>query len=257
MGFICFPRESPEPRPPAVGRGDRQVVVIELSHVTKEYPGRGKALNRLSLRLKKGGFAFLTGHSGSGKSTTLRLIHMAENPSSGEVVVCGFSSGRLESHEVWKLRRKVSHVFQDFRLLPGRTALQNVAFALEVTGTSRDEVEPRSTRLLAQVGLAAKSSLPVHELSGGERQRVAIARAMVNEPLVLLADEPTGNLDERASRGIMDLFRDLNAQGVTILMATHDLELVRAYPDIRLLELNQGELVFDSHAVSAIPAEGG
>ncbi len=220
--------------------------MIELTHVTKEYAGRGKALNRLSLRLGKGEFAFLTGHSGSGKSTTLRLIHMAETPSAGEVVVCGFSSGSLAPHEVWKLRRRVSHVFQDFRLLPGRTALENVAFALEVTGAPGSEVEPRSTRLLAQVGLAAKSSLPVQELSGGERQRVAIARAMANEPLVLLADEPTGNLDERSSRGIMELFRDLNAQGVTILMATHDLELVRAYPDIRLLELSEGQLVFDS-----------
>jgi cell division transport system ATP-binding protein len=225
--------------------------VIQLSHVTKEYPPRGKALDDVSLELKKGEFAFLTGHSGSGKTTTLRLLHMADFPDQGEVLVCGFSSRLTPRRDVWKLRRRVGCVFQDFRLLPGRTALENVAFALEVTGTARAELRSRAHRLLSKVGLAPKSGLRVHELSGGEQQRVAIARALANEPLVLLADEPSGNLDERATRGIMELFRDLHAQGTAILMATHDLELLRAYPDIRVLELDEGRLVFDSRASAA------
>ncbi|MFW5905008.1 MAG: cell division ATP-binding protein FtsE [bacterium] len=217
--------------------------------MTKEYGPRGKALDDVSFEVGKGEFAFLTGHSGSGKSTTLRLIHMADRPTAGEVRVCGFSSELTSDREVWKLRRRVGFVFQDFRLLPGRSAMENVAFALEVTGTPRRELEARARRLLAQVGLAARSGADVHELSGGEQQRVATARALANEPLVLLADEPTGNLDERATRGIMELFRDLNASGMSVLMATHDLELVRTYPDIRVLELNEGRLVYDSRAV--------
>ncbi len=223
--------------------------MIKLSHVTKEYEPRGKALDDVSFEVGKGEFAFLTGHSGSGKSTTLRLIHMAHRPTAGEVRVCGFSSELTSHREVWKLRRRVGFVFQDFRLLPGRTAMENVAFALEVTGTPKAHLQARARRLLAQVGLAARSGAAVHELSGGEQQRVATARALANEPLVLLADEPTGNLDERATRGIMELFRDLNARGMSVLMATHDLELVRAYPDVRVLELNEGRLVYDSRTV--------
>lgn len=220
--------------------------MIKLTHVTKEYARRGRALESVSLQVRKGEFVFLTGHSGSGKSTTLRLIHLSERPTSGEVRVCGFSSELTSDREVWKLRRKVGFVFQDFRLLPGRSARENVGFALEVTGASKADILPRTNRLLAQVGLSAKGSARVEELSGGERQRVAIARALVNDPTVLLADEPTGNLDERASRGILDLFRELNASGMAILMATHDLEMIRAYPGIRTLELADGRLVFDS-----------
>jgi cell division transport system ATP-binding protein len=224
--------------------------VIKLSEVTKEYPPRGRALEEVSFHIRKGEVAFLTGHSGSGKSTALRLIHMADRPNDGEVRVSGFSSKLVSRREVWKLRRRVAFIFQDFRLLPGRTAAENVAFALEVTGTPRKEILPRANRLLAKVGLSSKSGALVHDLSGGEQQRVAVDRALANEPLVLLADEPTGNLDERASRGIMEIFRELNAQGMTLLMATHDLELVRSYPDIRVLELNQGRLVYDSAAVA-------
>ena len=130
--------------------------------------------------------------------------------------------------------------------MPGRSALENVAFALEVTGTPRKAIGPKANRLLSQVGLAAKAGQSVSELSGGEQQRVAVARALVAEPVVLLADEPTGNLDERATRGIVDLFFDLNAMGMAVVMATHDLELVRAHPQIRVLELDQGRLVYDS-----------
>jgi cell division transport system ATP-binding protein len=220
--------------------------VIKLTDVSKEYPRRGFALRDVSFHVKKGEFAFLTGHSGSGKTTTMRLAHFAERPSSGEVRVSGYSSEKVTRRNVWRVRRRVGYVFQDFRLLPGRTAVENVAFVLEVTGTPRKAIVPAAQRLLAQVGLSTKAGAFVNELSGGEQQRVAIARALANEPFVLLADEPTGNLDDRATRGVMDLFWDINAKGMAVLMATHDLELVRRYPMARVFELDQGRLVYDS-----------
>jgi cell division transport system ATP-binding protein len=223
--------------------------LIKLSNVTKEYARRGPALNGLSLHVRKGEFIFLTGHSGSGKSTTLRLVHMSDRPTSGEVRVSGFSSAMVKDRDIWKVRRRVGMVFQDFRLLRGRTALENVSFALEVTDTRREEVVPRAQRLLSQVGLAPKSGAMVQELSGGEQQRVAVARALVTNPVVLLADEPTGNLDERATRGVVDLFWDINAMGMAVIMATHDLDLVRSYPRARTIELDQGRLVYDSATV--------
>jgi cell division transport system ATP-binding protein len=220
--------------------------VIKLTHVSKEYDKRGFALRDVSFHVKKGEFAFLTGHSGSGKSTTLRLIHMADRPSDGEVRVTGYSSARVTERDLWKVRRRVGFVFQDFRLLPGRTALENVAFALQVTGTPTKALRARAQRLLTQVGLAPKIGAPVNELSGGEQQRVAIARSLANDPFVLLADEPTGNLDDRATRGVIELFKDLNAKGMAVLMATHDLELIRRHSTARVLELDQGALVYDS-----------
>jgi len=220
--------------------------VIKLLDVSKIYSRNTVALEDVSLHVPKGQFVFLTGHSGSGKSTALRLIHMADRPTSGEVRVSGFSSNRTSEREVWKVRRRVGIVFQDFRLLPGRTALDNVGFALEVTGTPKKEIRPRAQRLLSQVGLSAKLGSQPHELSGGEQQRVAIARALASSPLVLLADEPTGNLDERATRGILKLFWEINATGMVVLMATHDLELIRSYPGARVLELDEGRLVYDS-----------
>ena len=220
--------------------------MIKLTNVSKEYPKRGYALREVSFHLKKGQFAFLTGHSGSGKTTTMRLVHMAERPTTGEVRVTGYSSDSVTERNVWRVRRRVGYVFQDFRLLPGRTALENMAFVLEVTGTSRKAIVPAAQRLLAQVGLGAKAGALVNELSGGEQQRVAIARALANDPFILLADEPTGNLDDRATRGVLDLFWDINAKGMAVLMATHDLELVKRYPHARVFELDQGRLVYDS-----------
>ena len=220
--------------------------MIKLTNVSKEYPRRGYALRDVSFHLKKGEFAFLTGHSGSGKTTTMRLVHMTERPTLGEVRVTGYTSDKVTERQVWRVRRRMGYVFQDFRLLPGRTALENVAFVLEVTGTPRKKIVPAAQRLLSQVGLAPKAGSLVHELSGGEQQRVAIARALANEPLVLLADEPTGNLDDRATRGVMDLFWDINAKGMAVLMATHDLELIKRYPHARVFELDQGRLVYDS-----------
>ncbi len=220
--------------------------MIKFIHVTKEYARPEPALSDVSFHLVKGQFAFLTGHSGSGKSTALRLAHLAERPTHGEIRAGGFSSKRTSRRDVWKLRRKVGYVFQDFRLLPNRTALENVSFALEVIGSPKKQILPRAQRLLGQVGLAPKPSAWVHELSGGEQQRVAIARALASEPLLLLADEPTGNLDDRATRGIMNLFWEINALGMAVLMATHDLELMRRHPTARVLELDEGHLVYDS-----------
>ncbi|HET7275776.1 MAG TPA: cell division ATP-binding protein FtsE [Longimicrobiaceae bacterium] len=220
--------------------------MIKLTSVSKEYPRAGHALRGVSLHIRKGEFAFLTGHSGAGKSTVLRLIQMAERPSAGEVRVSGFSSKRLRRRDIPQLRRKLGVIFQEFRLLPDRTAAENVAFALEVTGSKPSIISKRVGRLLAQVGLAHKAQAMPDALSGGERQRVAIARALANDPFILLADEPTGNLDEWAARGIFDLFREINASGMTVLMATHNLELVRAHPEYRVVELGEGEIVYDS-----------
>ncbi|MBV9773446.1 MAG: cell division ATP-binding protein FtsE [Gemmatimonadetes bacterium] len=223
---------------------------MKFSAVHKDYPRSGPALRDVSFHLRKGELAFLTGHSGAGKTTILRLLQMAERPTSGEVRVSGFSSQNVRSRDIPQLRRKLGVVFQDFRLLRDRTAEENVAFALEVTGTRRAAIGPRVGKLLAQVGLAPKARAFPDELSGGERQRVAIARALANDPVVLLADEPTGNLDAWAARGVFELFREINAMGMTVLMATHDLDLVRAHPEYRVIELSEGTVVFDSAAVA-------
>ena len=220
--------------------------MIRLTHVYKEYPRSGLALNDVTFFLGKGQFSFLTGHSGSGKSTLLRLIHMSERPSRGEVRVSGYSSDRIRNRDVALLRRKIGYVFQDFRLLANRTAAANVAFALEVTGARPNVIRSKVGKLLAMVGLASKAEAYPHELSGGEQQRVAVPRALVHDPLVLLADEPTGNLDERSTRGIFDLFRNINTSGTAVLLATHNLELLRSSPNYRVLELDHGTIVYDS-----------
>ncbi|HEX7050503.1 MAG TPA: cell division ATP-binding protein FtsE [Longimicrobiales bacterium] len=220
--------------------------MIRFERVTKAYARSGPALNDVSFEVRKGEFCFLTGHSGAGKSTILRLIHMVERPSEGEVRVSGYSSTKIRQREIAILRRKVGFVLQDFRLLPNRTAAENVAFALEVTGARRSVIRARVARLLAQVGLSSRAGAYPHELSGGEQQRTAIARALAHDPIVLLADEPTGNLDERASRGVMELFRAINAAGTAVVMATHDLDLVRSTPNARVIELDHGAVVYDS-----------
>ncbi|MFW5950526.1 MAG: cell division ATP-binding protein FtsE [Gemmatimonadota bacterium] len=221
--------------------------MIRFDHVTREFP-RGKALDDVSFRIRKGEFAFLTGHSGAGKTTALRMIHASDLPTAGEVRVNGYETKSLSSKDKALLRRKIGYVFQDFRLLPDRSAAENVAFALEVTGAKKSLVRTKVGRLLAQVGLAAKARSVPSELSGGEQQRVAVARALANDPVVLLADEPTGNLDERATRGIYDLFRTINAAGTAVVLATHDADLIRQSPGARLIELDHGALVYDSHA---------
>jgi cell division transport system ATP-binding protein len=228
--------------------------MVRFQKVTKIYPraaGGAAALRDITFGVAKGEFAFLTGPSGAGKSTILKLLYMDERPTSGEVRVSGFSSREVKSREIPELRRKLGIIFQDFRLLEDRTAEANVAFALEVIGTPKASIPNKVARALAQVGLASKTRAYPRELSGGEQQRVAFARALVNDPFVLVADEPTGNLDDRATRGIFQLLREINAAGTAVLMATHDLDLVRK-SDYRCIELNHGEIVFDSADTPAI-----
>jgi cell division transport system ATP-binding protein len=219
--------------------------VIKLSKVFVAYAKGSLALRDVTFHVRKGEFAFLTGHSGAGKSTILRLIYADMLPTSGDVRVSGFRTDGLNRRDVAKLRRRLGIVFQDFRLLEDRTAEENVAFALEVTGARSGVIAPKVMRVLTQVGLAGKARQYPGQLSGGEQQRVAIARALINDPFVLLADEPTGNLDERATRGVFQLLRDINSHGTAVLMATHDLDLVRQ-TNYRTLELQDGALVFDS-----------
>lgn len=220
--------------------------MIRLQDVAKEYTRTRVALSHVTLQVKRGEFVFLIGPSGSGKTTILKLLYMEEKPSHGDVWVNGVQSSSAKRKEISQLRRKLGIVFQDFRLLEDRTAEQNVAFALEVTGAASASIPQRVSRVLMQVGLASKASQLPRQLSGGEQQRVAIARALVNDPYFILADEPTGNLDERATRGILQLLRDINATGTSVIMATHDLEIVRKADEARTIELNHGRVVFDS-----------
>lgn len=219
--------------------------MIRFASVSKEYPRTGVALNDVSFLVNKGEFVFLTGPSGAGKSTILKLIYFDELPTKGDVWVSGTRSKGVSRKEISLLRRKLGVVFQDYRLLEDRTVEQNVAFALDVIGTPHEKIHPKVSRLLTQVGLASKSTNYPRELSGGEQQRVAIARALANDPFVLVADEPTGNLDDRATRGVFQLLRDINAAGTAVVMATHNLELVKR-ADLRVLEINRGQVVFDS-----------
>ena len=220
--------------------------MIRLHDVAKEYTQSRVALSHVTFQVKRGEFVFLIGPSGSGKTTILKLLYMEEKPTHGDVWVSGVHANTARRKEISQLRRKLGIVFQDFRLLEDRTAEQNVAFALEVTGARKDEISQRVTRVLNQVGLAAKATQMPRQLSGGEQQRVAIARALVNDPHFLLADEPTGNLDERATRGVFQLLREINAAGTSVIMATHDLEIVRKADAARTIELNHGRVVFDS-----------
>ncbi len=222
--------------------------MIRFTKVSKQYPtGTEAALANVTFHIGRGEFVFLTGHSGAGKTTILKLMFAEQRPTSGDVRVSGFGISALKRDEVPRLRRRLGVVFQDFQLLDDRTAAENVAFALEVTGARADVIPGRVARSLDQVGLAMKADALPRELSGGEQQRVAIARALVNDPPVLLADEPTGNLDERATRGVFQLLCDINTAGTVVVMATHDLDLVRRAGK-RTLELRDGRLVFDSAA---------
>ncbi len=228
--------------------------ILRLTDVTKEYPRSGVAVRNISFEMNKGEFLFLSGHSGSGKSTLLKLIAMSERPTTGEVRVSGYSSKTVKAREIPKLRRRLGIVFQDFRLLPDRSAEANVAFALEVTGARQASIRPKVARLLTQVGLASKATAFPHELSGGEQQRVAIARALVNDPFVLLADEPTGNLDDKATHAIYLLLREINASGTAVVMATHDVSLIER-TGMRFLELDRGTLSFDGTDVARLKAD--
>jgi len=219
--------------------------VIRFEKVTKSYPGPGKpALDRVTVDVEKGEFVFLVGASGSGKSTALRLVLRETRPTQGRVYVAGKEINRLAGWKVPRLRRQIGTVFQDFRLLPNKTVAENVAFAQQVIGKSRSEIRRVVPETLELVGLKDKSERLPDELSGGEQQRVAIARAYVNRPMILIADEPTGNLDPTSSVGIMSLLERINETGTTVLMATHDHGIVDQMRK-RVVELEAGRVIRD------------
>jgi cell division transport system ATP-binding protein len=216
--------------------------VIEAYHLSKTYSRGVFALRDLSLRVEKGEFVFLTGPSGAGKSTFLRLMLRQEEPSEGQLLVQGRNLSDLRPREVQAYRRSVGFVFQDFKLIPRKTVFENVAFVPRVLGASDGSQRRRAFQVLKWVGLQHRMAAFPEELSGGEQQRIAIARALVNDPMLVLADEPTGNLDPDLSLEIMNLFREINARGTTVLVATHDRELIRQVGR-RALTLDQGQIV--------------
>lgn len=219
--------------------------MILFDNVSKVYPNQTRpALDNVSLEIEKGEFVFLVGPSGSGKSTFLRLVLREERPTTGQVWVAGKDLGRLSNWKIPQLRRQIGTVFQDFRLLPNKTVAENVAFALEVIGKPSSQIKKVVPEVLEVVGLEGKEGRRPDELSGGEQQRVAIARAFVNRPMLLIADEPTGNLDPGTSIGIMKLLDRINRLGTTVVMSTHDASIVDQMRR-RVIELEGGHLVRD------------
>jgi len=218
--------------------------MIKLDRVTKSYKTSTVALRDCSVDIAKGEFVFLVGPSGSGKSTFLRLVTKEEPPDNGDIWVAGRNIGQMHSWKVPYLRRNIGCVFQDFRLLPNKTVAENVAFALEVIGRPKHVISSTVPQILDLVGLAQKAQNFPGELSGGEQQRVAVARAFVNRPLILLADEPTGNLDPTTTEGIMRLLDRINRTGTTVVMATHDVGIVDTMRR-RVIELDHGVVIRD------------
>ena len=219
--------------------------IITMKNVFKTYPNGVGAIYDLNLSINSGEFVFIIGGSGSGKSTLIKMLYREERPSRGEIVLGGVNVARLRNSKVYKLRRKIGVVFQDYKLLPKLTVYENVAFALEVTGEEGSIIRKKVVSVLEQVGLKSKLKEYPDKLSGGEQQRVAIARAIVNAPKILICDEPTGNLDPTISMEIMDLLESINKNtGTTVLMVTHDIDIVERMKK-RVLVLKDGRLVKD------------
>ena len=218
--------------------------MIKFDNVTKMYKNEHTALRSASVNVEKGEFVFLVGPSGSGKSTFIKLVNREETPNEGKIWVAGKDIGALPSWKVPFLRRNIGYIFQDFKLLPNKNVEENVAFALESIGRPRATIKSQVPAILDLVGLSGKAKNRPDELSGGEQQRVSIARAFVNRPLILLADEPTGNLDPATSVGIMKLLDRINRTGTTVLMATHDRGIVDTMRR-RVIELDHGDVVRD------------
>jgi cell division transport system ATP-binding protein len=236
-----MPTAPARARPPAATAG---VPVVELRDVTKVYEGGSIGLDGVSMRIGRGEFVFLVGPTGCGKSTCIRLLLREIEPSRGEILIAGRELGEIPRERVPHLRRNIGTVFQDFKLLPNRTVYDNVAYSLQVTGESRQAIRRKVPDILRLVGLSTKLHNYPDELSGGEQQRVSIARAFVNHPPLLLADEPTGNLDPETSIGIMQLIYRINRTGTTVVVATHDKEMVDKMRR-RVIELREGRIVRD------------
>lgn len=216
--------------------------MIQLHNVSLAYQKDATALNNITLRIEKGEFVFLTGPSGAGKTTLLRLLYGALTPTRGQVLIDGQNVSRMTSAQIPQLRRMVGVVFQDFKLLPTRTVFENVAITLEVLGWGRADIGKKVMHILKQMGMESKLNLTPQRLSGGEQQRVALARALVNDPKVLLADEPTGNLDDANKNQILNIFKEANIRGTTVVVATHDRRLIENNYK-RLITLSKGDIV--------------
>lgn len=217
--------------------------LIRIKHVEKKYKNGVTAIHDLNLAIEKGSFVFVIGGSGSGKSTLIKMLYREEKPTKGQIIVGGLDVAKLKNKKVYKLRRKLGIVFQDYRLLPKMTVYENVAFALEVIGAKKDEIRVKVLKALEEVGLKNKIHNYPDQLSGGEQQRVAIARAIVNDPKLLLCDEPTGNLDPEKSMEVMKVLDDINkTRGTTIIMATHDQQIVNNMKK-QVIILKDGHLV--------------
>lgn len=218
--------------------------MIQMNDISKHYPNGVIALDQINITIEKGDFVFLVGQSGAGKSTFMKLLLKEEDPSEGELILDGQDITHLHRRRIPMLRRKMGVVFQDFRLLPNKTVYENVAFAMEILSEKPKEIRRKVPNILSMVGLSDKAKHYPNQLSGGEQQRVSIARAMINDPPLLIADEPTGNLDPDTSWEIMKLLRQINRRGTTIIMATHDKEIVDTMRR-RVITLDQGRLVRD------------
>ncbi len=218
--------------------------IIRIKNLKKTYSTGITALYDIDLNIKKGEFVFIMGETGCGKSTLIKTLYREEKPTSGKVIVGGIDVGKIRNRKVYKIRRKIGVVFQDYQLLPHSTAYENIAFALEVLGLPKDEIYSKTMKALDLVGLKSKAKHYPHNLSGGEQQRVAIARAIVNGPKILICDEPTGNLDPTTSLEIMDVLQEINKLGTTIIMVTHDVNIVDKLKK-RVVLLKSGRIVKD------------
>ena len=221
--------------------------LIRIKDVRKTYKTGTTAIYDMNLSIGKGEFVFIIGSTGCGKSTLIKMLYREEKPTKGQILIGGLNVGKIRNRKVYKLRRKIGVVFQNYQLLPNKTAYENVAFALEVLGLPKDEIHTKTMKVLDLVGLKSKAKQYPKHLSGGEQQRVARARAIVNGPKILICDEPTGNLDPKTSLEIMDVLEAINELGTTIIMVTHDIEIVRKLKK-RVVKLDSGRIVKDYKA---------